>query len=234
VKYHAATALAETAREINSERTLEQALNAIVHAARHSVPGFEHVGLSVIHSKGQIETKAATGQLVRDLDAVQCRTGEGPCVDAVRAEPVVVVEHLRRQLRWPRYVPAAVRLGVQSQLGLQLFVTEETLGGLTLYSTSSETIDPDAPCLAELFASHAATALGHARDVAHLSEAMASRQQIGTAIGLLMARHRIDSAWAFEFLARASSTSELGVRVVAQEIVETAEQTYRAQGHSSG
>jgi transcriptional regulator with GAF, ATPase, and Fis domain len=233
VRLDAAAALAETAREINSQRTVAQTLDAIVHAARLSIPGFEHVGVSVIHRKGQIETKAATGHLVWDLDAVQCQTGEGPCVDAVRAEPVVVVEHLRRQLRWPRYVPAAVQAGVLSQLVLQLFVTEESLGELTLYSTSSETIDPDAPYLAELFASHAATALGHARETANLSEAMASRQQIGIVVGLLMAHYRVDSARAFQFLTRASSTSELGVPVVAQEIFDTAEETYCTQSQSS-
>lgn len=231
--FDAAAALAETAREINSQRTVDQTLRAIVHAARHSIRGFDHVGVSVARGKGQIETKAATGQLVWDLDAVQSQTGEGPCVDAVRAEPVVVVEHLRRQLRWPRYVPAAVRSGVLSQLVLRLFVTEESLGGLTLYSTSSETIDPDAPYLAELFASHAAMALGHPREVSDLSESMASRQQIGIAIGLLMARHGIDSARAFQFLARASWTSELEVGVVAQEIFESAEATYRTEARSS-
>jgi GAF domain-containing protein len=224
----AAEALAEAARAINTQHTLEQTLDAIVHAARHSVPGFDHVGISVMHRRGRIETKAATSRLVWDLDAVQYRFEEGPCVDAIRHEPVVVVEHLRDQRRWPRYVPAAAEAGVLSQLAVQLYVADETLGGLNMYSTSSETIDSDAAHTAELFATHAALALGHARQVSNLSEAIASRQQIGMAVGLIMARYEIDSARAFQFLTRASASSELKVRVVAQEIVDAAEAKYSA------
>jgi GAF domain-containing protein len=224
-----ATALADAARAINAHRTLEETLEAIVGSARTSVPGFDHVGISVIRCDGTVETKAATGPLVWELDDLQYELGEGPCVTSIREEPVVVVEHLRDDPRWPNYIPRAVKSGLRAQLALQLYTEEQTLGGLNLYSTSSDTIDADAHRAAEPFAAHAALALGHARRESQLSEALESRAMIATAVGLVMARYQIDQTRAFQYLARASSASKIKLRDVAAEVVSNAEQAY---GHT--
>lgn len=224
-----AAALDVAARTINSSPTVEGTLDAIVHAAKASVPGFDEVGVSIVHHDGTIETKAATGQLVWDLDALQYELGAGPCVEAMRDEPVVMAETIRHDQRWPGYVPRAVEAGLRSQLGVQLFLDERTLGGLNMYSTSSDTIEPDALHAAEMFATHAALALGHARLESQLTDAMASRKAIGMAIGLLMARYEVDQDQAFQFLVRVSSTSNTKLRDVAQEVVRQAERGYRGE-----
>jgi GAF domain-containing protein len=221
-----ATALAEAARLINAPRSLEETLDAIVHAARNSVPGFDHVGISQAHGDGRIETLAATGQLVWELDAAQYELEEGPCVQAMREEPVVVAPDIKNDQRWPRYAPRAVAAGLLAQLAIQLYYDGETLGGLNLYSTASREIDADAPVAAELFAVHAALALGRARNESRLNEALSSRQVIGEAVGLMMERYKINDQRAFQFLARASSTSNLKVRDVAQELVDEARRLY--------
>jgi GAF domain-containing protein len=227
-----ATALAEAAREINAPRSLEETLDAIVHAARHSVPGFDHIGISRVHGDGRIETLAATGQLVWELDGAQYELGEGPCVKAMREEPIVVAPHIKNDQRWPRYVPRAVAAGLRAQLAIQLYYDDETLGGLNLYSTESAEIDPDAPVAAELFAVHAALALGRARTESQLNEALGSRQVIGEAVGLMMERYKINDQRAFQFLARASTTSNLKVRDVAQELVDEANRLYTPEVNS--
>lgn len=64
--------------------------------------------------------------------------------------------------RCPADAGPACRL--RSQLAVKLYVDAEgTLGGLNFYSTSSDTIDPDAEAIADLFATHAAIALDNAR-----------------------------------------------------------------------
>lgn len=215
-----AAALADAARAINSPGTLDETLDAIVHAARASVPGFDHVGISIVHRDGRIETRAATGQLVRELDALQYELAEGPCVSSLRDEPVVVVEHLSHEQRWPRYVPRAVQAGLRAQIGLQLFSERETLGGLNLYSTDADGVEPEALRSAELFAVHAALALGRARRESQLNEALASRKVIGQAIGVVMERYQIDEDRAFQFLLRASSSGNIKLRQIAQDIVD--------------
>jgi GAF domain-containing protein len=222
-----AVALAEAARTISQPESLEETLDSIVNATRASVPGFDHVGISISHRNGKVETKAATGQLVWELDALQYELGEGPCVDTLRGETVVAAPRLREDRRWPRFAPGAVEAGVKSQLAVRLFTNEETLGGLNLYSTISESIEPHAEHAAELFATHAALALGHAREVTQLAEAIASRQTIGVAVGLVMSRFRLDRDRAFHYLVRASSTSNIKLRDIAQEVVDSAEDHFQ-------
>jgi GAF domain-containing protein len=224
-----AAALTEAARTINQSRSLEDTLDAIVQATVRTVPGFDHVGISVVHHDGTFETKAGTDPLVWELDAMQYSLDEGPCVQAMRENDVVVAPHVRHEKdRWRRYIPQAVGAGLQAQLAMGLHDEGRTLGGLNLYSTESESVPEDAVEIAELFASHAAIALDHARDRQTLSEAVISRQLIGQATGLIMQRYQIDDEQAFDFLVRAASTAEVKVRVIAQELVDAANAEFRA------
>ena len=88
------SALAEAARTINQPRSVEETLETIAFTARSSIPGFDDVGISLMHANGKIETKAATGDLVWRLDLLRYGLNEGPCVSSLREDPVLVVDHL--------------------------------------------------------------------------------------------------------------------------------------------
>jgi hypothetical protein len=138
-----AEAIAVAARSINQRARLNEALDTLVEVARDSVPGFDHVGISTIDNRGNVETRAGTGELVWDLDKVQYGLGEGPCVDSLRDANVVSAPRIRHNQRWPRYVPAAVEAGLRAQLAVKLYLDDKgTVGGINLYSTASEDIDP--------------------------------------------------------------------------------------------
>lgn len=215
-----AAAMAAAARTISRERSLQETLDAIVSTARTSVPGFDHVGISIVNKRNEIETRAATDPIVWELDRIQYGIDEGPSVSAMRETPVVVVPEARHDQRWPRYMPQAVALGLRSQLAVRLFLDDAgTLGALNLYSTSLDTIHPDAESIADLFAAHAAIALQRAREVSHLTAGLESRKTIGQAIGILMERYELDEDRAFAFLVRASSHSNIKVRDLAAELV---------------
>jgi len=216
-----AEGLAQAAATINRSTTLDETLDAIVLATRSSVPGFDHVGISITHRDGPIETRAGTGPLVWDLDTIQYELREGPCYDSITDQHDIVVEHLRHDQRWPHYVPRAVEHGLRSQLGIVLYDDGRTLGGLNLYSTSSDDVDPDAVLAARLFATHASIALGHAQEQHHLHEAIASRKVIGQAIGIVMERYHIDEDRAFQFRVRASSTSNHQLPDAAEALVRS-------------
>lgn len=223
-----ASSLAAAAAAINSAESLPETLDAIAKATRASVPGFDHVGISIRHRDGRIETMAGTDELVWELDRLQYGLNEGPCVTAIQSEPLVIVPHLAHEQRWPRYVPEAVKQGLRAQLAVQLFSDAERRGGLNLYSTQSEEIDEEAPRAAELFATHAAIALGRAQREEDLNQALGTRKIIGQALGILMERYSIDEDRAFQFLVRASSTGNIKVRDIAQEIVADTNQNYRS------
>ena len=222
-----ADALAQAAREINSPHDLTSTLDAIVHAAERSLHGIDHVGISIAHRDGKIETQAGTDQLVWDLDALQYELEEGPCVHAIRTQPVTVVNDLRHEQRWPHYVPRALEYGLKAQMGLRLFVDDETIGGLNLYSTDGDRIDPDVVHTAELFAAHAALALGRAQREEELNCALANRKMIGQAIGIVMERYELDEDRAFQYLVRVSQHSNIKLRDVAQELVDQANEGVR-------
>ncbi len=216
-----ARAIADAARTMNQHQTLDEALQTIVDVARDSVPGFDHVGISSLHRDGTVETMAYSGDLVPQLDDMQYSISEGPCVDTLHGNRVVSASHIRHDQRWPRYVPQAVGLGLRSQLAVQLYLSDEgTLGGINFYSTISDEVTAEAEVLADLFASHAAIALGHAQQREHFNAALRSRKVIGQAIGIVSERYDIDEHRSFAFLVRASSHGHVKLHDVAQELVD--------------
>lgn len=219
-----AALLAEVSRSMAGGHDLQQTLDAVVAAARVSMPAFQHVGVWLLSRRGEPRTAAATDDVVRTLDALQHELGEGPCQDATRSEHVVVAAHVRHDQRWPRYVPRAVTtVGLRSQLAIRLELGDVgTVGSLNLYSTAADDVAASDVAMAELFATHAALALGGARAVDDLQLALESRRVIGVAVGLVMARYHVDEDAAFAFLARASSHANRKLRDIAVEMVERA------------
>lgn len=224
-----AAALTEAAKMVHAPLTVEETLDAIVEATLHTVPGFDHVGISLTHRDGRIETMAGTDQLVWELDDVQYSLKEGPCYDAIRGGGPVMVEHARHDQRWPTYMPQAVKHGLRAQLAVGLYREEDSVGGLNLYSTESDTIDEHALQIAELFASHAAIALGRSRQESQLNEALVSRKVVGQAVGIIMERYRIDEHRAFQFLIRASQSTNIKLREVAREVVTTTNEQFAGE-----
>jgi GAF domain-containing protein len=229
-----AAALTAAAELMHAPATREDTVAAILDATLQTVPGFDHAGISITHKDDSIETIHGTDQLVWELDKLQYGLNEGPCYDAIREGHVVVVPHARHAQSWPRYIPQAAQLGLRAQLAIPLFRDEESVGGLNLYSTSSETVSDDAFLIAELFASHASIALGRSQHEGQLREAIETRKVIGQAIGLVMERYQLDEHRAFKFLVRTSQAGNIKLRVVAEEIVNSANARYGAQTLEEG
>lgn len=218
-----AQALDDVARNLVEARDVDQILATIVEAVRLSIDEIDHAGVSVAHRNGTIETQAATGDLVRLLDQAQYDTGQGPCLDAMAPgvhQDVVLVDNIRQEQRWPAYTPRALQHGLRSQLGVRIYAETKTVGGLNLYSTSSDTISAESVALAHLFAVHAAVALGRVRRESHLLQALRTRELIGQATGIMMERYQVSATRAFDYLARVSQSRNLKLRDLAIQIVE--------------
>jgi len=222
-----AEALGQAAQEMVTRHELPEVLQSLVDIARDSVPGIEHVGISIVHSDGRIQTLAATDDFVNQLDELQYRLDEGPCLDAIRHDSVVVVSRSELLSRWPRFMEEAAVLGLRSHMGLRLRTEEKTLGGFNLYSTRADQIDPDAQHVARLFSSHAALALGTFPLEDTITAGLTSRQRIGQAVGILMQRYELDEDRAFAYLARAAQASHMPLRDVAEEVVSSANDANR-------
>jgi len=166
---------------LNQPADLAQALDRIVAAAQDTIPGADYASITVRRPKGDLETIAATAQLVRQADELQYALKEGPCYDAVTVHEITLSRDLDHDGNWPNFGPAAAALGLRSQMGIRMTRTDAEVTGLNLYSESTDAFDPDS-WLPSLFASHASVALGYATKLQSLQGALESRETVGTAI----------------------------------------------------
>jgi GAF domain-containing protein len=213
-----AESFATVARALLAEPTVEDTLRTICTLAVETADGCEHAGVSLL--RGEVfETPASTGEVPRLVDLLQSETGEGPCVDAVRDHAAVHVDDLATDDRWPAFGPRAVdRTGVRSVLTCRLFVESDTIGALSLYSTQPRAFDDDVVRYGVVFAAHAAIALSGAQRLEGQEMAIRSRDVIGQAKGILMARQGVSEDRAFDMLRRASQRLNVKLRDVAQRI----------------
>jgi len=159
--------------------------------------------------------------IVGVIDALQQRTGEGPCLDAIAHGLIFYADDLSRDLRWLHFAPQATKEGIRSVLALPLS-SDTQLGALNLYAHFPAAFGVGDRARATILASLAGLALSVAhshedeeRREVNLNAALASRETIGEALGILMERERITANQAFDILRRASQHLNIKLREVA-------------------
>ncbi|WP_414938197.1 GAF and ANTAR domain-containing protein [Amycolatopsis sp. cmx-11-51] len=211
--------LGSVARSLQAEPNVDTTIAAIVKAAVDHVAGADYAGISLVEH-GRIRTVAPTDEVVVTIDEVQYRTKQGPCVNAIAEHQVFRTGDLAAEARWPKFTPAAAATGMRSMLAYRLFVSENTLGSLNLYSRSVEAFSDQTEQAGRIFASHAAIALIGAQTEARLNIALGHRDVIGMAKGILMQRHGIDAVEAFRLLIESSQATNIKLHQVAEWFVE--------------
>lgn len=183
--------LSEVARSLQQELDVENTLQAIVDAAAEAVPGAQHVSISAVIARREVQTRASTDELPQSVDQAQYETGEGPCLDTLYEQRTARIPNMAAEERWPAFAARAQALGVGSMLSVQLFVKGEDLGALNLFNAEAEGFDEESEHVALLFASHAAIAMADAQEQDHLRQAIEFRDLIGQAKGILMERYKL-------------------------------------------
>ncbi|WP_199256192.1 GAF and ANTAR domain-containing protein [Mycolicibacterium mengxianglii] len=211
--------LGDIAVEFQSKRDAESTLQAIVEGAVAVVPGARWAGISLIHGRS-VEARVPSDPLVAELDTLQSQFDDGPCLDALRDHHTVLIDDMAAESRWPRFTQAAVARGVGSLLSFQLFVQEENLGALNLYAGVAGAFSDDSVVVGELLAQHASVALAGSAATAQLSSAVASRDIIGQAKGILMYRENLSGTDAFTLMVETSKATNIKVVDIARWLVE--------------
>jgi hypothetical protein len=170
---------------------------------------------------------AASEDLPEKVDALQYRFDEGPCLQAIEDNDLVVAEELAEDPRWPKFAPECVAtFDVHSMLGVRLFLAGGERAALNFYARAPHAFDARSEEIAALFAPFVAlsvdTTLHRDRAEALRSELTVSRQ-IGIATGMLMGRHLLTYEQAYDRLSEAGA--RLGARLadVAAHVAETGE-----------
>ena len=212
--------LADLARDMQDQPDSAAVLDVIVAAAVGTVPGAEEASISLAQRGRRVVSAAATGDVSRRFDDLQTETRQGPCMDAMYEE-TIRVDDLPSEQRWPELARRAGEVGVASMLCVQLFVAGDDLGALNLLARRPGAFTDESERIGLLFASHAAVAVAQAQKVNHLGTALASRDVIGQAKGVLMERYKITPDQAFFLLAKVSQETNRKLHEVAEYLTHT-------------
>ena len=221
-RQHLGEVMSRVARQLQEEHgDVEGTLQAITATAVATVANAEACGISYVIGRKKVEPRAWTSDLPKQVDSLQERLEQGPCLDAVWEEEVVRVDDVGSDDRWPEFAKEAPGLGVGSMMCFQLFVEGDQLGALNLYSRAPGAFDDESAEIALMFASHAAVALAGAEHEHNLRAGMTRRDVIGQAKGILMERHKLTADQAFGVLTRVSQELNRKLADVAGELTDT-------------
>lgn len=218
-----AVLFSDFARTAQRQTDPHETLREIVRAAVELIPGCDEGSISVVMGRRKVSSEAASGELPRVVDAIQEAVQQGPCLDAVYEQATVRVADMASETRWPKFAARALAAGAAGMLSFQLYIEDDNLGALNLFSRRPWAFDDESEHIGLLFASHAAIAYAAAQQQAKLVRTVETRQLIGRAEGILMQRHKITGDQAFALLVRASQHRHLKLRDVAHQLIDSGE-----------
>jgi hypothetical protein len=187
------------------------------------VQGCRWVSVTDVISGGGGRSLLTSDPVASWVDALQYQVGEGPCLQSATEGASVLAGDLARETRWPSFSPrAAAESPVRSVLAIRLPARESA--AMNFYADTVDAFDDHAVAAASIVAAHAASLimLGEVAERSqNLEDALGSNRQIGMAMGVLMAHHKITQDEAFTLLRVASQSLHRKLRDIAIEVTET-------------
>lgn len=216
--------MADMARDLAAQSSVDEneLLASVTASAVEQIPGAQSCAITLVARK-EITTVAPTDSMALLIDEIQTATGEGPCLQAYSewTQHIVRVADYDNEERWPAYVSAARdQTAIRSTVSFQLYRSDSTMGALNVHSTVPRAFGPEAEEIGLAVATHAALALFSARREVQFASALASRDTIGQAKGMIMERFSIDALQAWELLRRLSQDANVAVFDLARQLIE--------------
>ncbi|MBT2568194.1 GAF and ANTAR domain-containing protein [Arthrobacter sp. ISL-85] len=210
-----------------TEENASKAVQSLAYVLENSVPGPAGAGASILNPGGRLESIGATGPMVLRADQLQYQLGQGPCLSAWAEQSAIIIQDTEQETRWPQWTTAVEDFPLRSVLSAPLTTEGRRIGALKVYSRNRMAFNDHSVFLIERLATPAAIMLNMAwarearkRLVAELMEAMATRDMISRAEGVLIERMNITSREAFNIMLSASRAEGKPLRVVAREIAQ--------------
>ena len=209
-----------------SQESVQTIVTLVTELATTTIPSATGCAVSLMDERGRRTTTAATHPGVVAADDLQYELDEGPCMSAWRQQTTVRVDDTASDTRWPRWAERVQALDVRAALSSHLNAGGVALGAMKVYSDVPSAFDVADEHLLERFAAQAAIVLANmqsldsARQLSDgLKNALATRDVIATAKGVLMARDGVDEQTAFAMLVNMSQRENLKLRDVATNLL---------------
>jgi hypothetical protein len=221
-----AETFAELGAELGSMGPVDT-LDALARAAVGRVPGARWASVTS-YEHDRFRTVAATDTIARRADSIQYAVGSGPCIDAIVDDTLYRPRDLPHDERWPEFGErVSTEVGMRSMLSYRLgHEIGDRVDGLNIYSDEVGAFDERSELVGLMLATHGALAVALTANqarVENLQKALQSNRDIGVAMGVLMARHRITREQAFGLLRMASQNSNRKLHDVARDVADTGE-----------
>jgi GAF domain-containing protein len=209
-----------------TEENASKAVQSLAYVLKDSVPGSAGAGASLINDRGRRESTGATDPVVLRADKLQYDLGQGPCLSAWAEQRAIIIGDTTQETRWPEWTAAVAGLPLRSVLSAPLTTEGRRIGAFKVYSPSPLAFDDHSVFLIERLATPAAVMLGNSRDREatqrlsnQLAEALAHRDMVSRAQGVLMGRLNITAREASAMMVSASRKEGKPLHEVAREIV---------------
>lgn len=218
-----ATVFAALAEIIYQGSDANQMYAAICIAATLTVRGCDHASL-LVRENDKYVTVGASDRLAKQIDDIERRAGDGPCIDAIEEETPQIDTDLTTPSLWPRLAKILVaETPVRGAMGFRLLVDKRKGAALNLFSDTPNMFDAESAGRAAVlaaFASVAINAVNKGEDAASLRRGLLSNREIGKAVGMLMLLHEMSEDAAFDLLRRHSQALNIKLADVAREVIE--------------
>lgn len=218
-------ALSQMSGLVLSRETVDTALELVTSLAATTTAGTLGAAVTIVDEHGK-RSLAASNRAVEQADALQYEFDEGPCLTAWRSKEVVRIDDTTTDGRWPRWNEAVSKLGVRSVLSAPLLVGDESIGAMKVYCDRPMNYGPHDEHVMRLLAAQAAILLANAQSLQQarrlsrqLTDALASRDAIAEATGVLRARGAGSREEAFGALAAVARESGRSVEDVARNLL---------------
>lgn len=224
---------------LTTQMRLEDLLTRVATYAVQAIPGADGAGLTLLEDD-RVDTIVATAAFVTEIDDIQYRIGQGPCITAARIGETVRSGSLGSDPRWRKFGGSVARMGVHSVLSLPLITPDGVVGAMNVYAHAKDVFDERSADLGEIFAVPAAIAVQNAhvlaqaqRLAARLQSALETRGVIDRAVGIIMSRSGGTEDQALARLRAVSQNDHRKLADVARQIIDEAVRRARARAHDS-
>jgi transcriptional regulator with GAF, ATPase, and Fis domain len=218
-----ATVFAALAEIIYQGSDAKEMYAAICVAATLSIRGCDHASLLALANHRYI-TVGASDELARQIDELERRAGDGPCIDAIEEETPQIETDLTSPSQWHKLASVLVEeTPVRGAMGFRLLVDKHKGAALNLFSDTPNLFDAESAGRAAVlaaFASVAINAVAKGEDASSLRRGLLSNREIGKAVGMLMLLHDMTEDQAFDLLRRHSQDLNIKLADVAREVIE--------------
>jgi len=212
-----------------SEETVSTAVRLITSLATDTIAETAGAGVTLIDDSGRRTTAGASDPLVERADSVQYELDQGPCLTAWAGRTVVRIDDIPTDPRWPQWSAAVEPLGLRASLSAPLVAGDAALGAIKVYAHRPHAYGGRAERVLTMFAAQAAILLKNIQSYEtaqrlsdELRGALRSRDLIGMAKGVLMARDGVDEDVAFAILASTAQREHKRLKDVAHAVVKSA------------